>query len=117
MANSGADGATSLAKLHLKEPRKNQFEKEVATWVNKHLMLELYFTVVGSYIVAEMTSDITEQQYTDTRPTSNELIKDVQKTLMSLSEDELTRDDFELAFLYEKVADFIKPSSRTTVQS
>ena len=29
---------------------------------------------------------------------------------MALSEDELTRDDFEQAFLYEKVAEFIKPS-------
>ena len=32
---------------------------------------------------------------TDTHPSANDLIKDVQKTLMTLSEDELTRDDFE----------------------
>lgn len=75
-------------------------------------MLELYFTVVGNYIVADMTADITEHQHTDIRPTANEIIKDVQKTLMSLSEDELTRDDFEQAFLYEKVAEFIKPTAR-----
>ena len=33
---------------------------------------------------------------------------------MSLSEDELTRDDFEQSFLYEKVALFIKPSTNLT---
>ena len=33
---------------------------------------------------------------------------------MALSEDELTRDDFEQAFLYEKVAEFIKPSRTTS---
>ena len=32
---------------------------------------------------------------------------------MSLSEDELTRDDFEQAFLFEKVAEFIRPSKLT----
>lgn len=32
---------------------------------------------------------------------------------MSLSEDELTRDDFEQAFLFEKVAEFIRPSKMT----
>lgn len=45
----------------------------------------------------------------DARPTANELIKDVQKTLLALNEDELTREDFEPAFLYEKIAEFIKP--------
>ena len=47
-------------------------------------------------------------------PSTNELIKDVQKTLTALSEDELTREDFEQVFLYEKVAEFIKPSRSIT---
>ena len=33
----------------------------------------------------------------------------MQKTLSHLGEDELARDDFEQAFIYEKVAQFIKP--------
>ena len=61
----------------MKEPRRNQFEKEITIWVNKHLMLELYFTVVSNYIVTEMTTDIAEHQHTDIRPTANEIIKDV----------------------------------------
>ena len=44
----------------LKEPRRNQFETEIATWVNKHLALELYFTVMGTFIVAEMTEENTD---------------------------------------------------------
>ena len=48
-------GQRNLAKLHLKQPKVNQFETEIATWVNKHLALELYFTVQGSFIVAEIT--------------------------------------------------------------
>ena len=39
----------------------------------------------------------------------------MQKTLTALSEDELTRDDFEQAFLYDKVAEFIKPTSKTLI--
>lgn len=52
-------GNTSLASKYLKERPKNQFEAEIATWVNKHLALELYFTVLGQSIVAEVmqTSD------------------------------------------------------------
>ena len=34
----------------------------------------------------------------------------MQKTLLALNDDELTREDFEPAFIYEKVAEFIKPS-------
>jgi len=49
----------------------------------------------------------------DTKPTANELIKDVQKTLLSLNEDELTREDFEPAFLYEKIAEFMNPTKLT----
>ena len=89
---------------------------EIATWVNKHMILELYFAVVGSFVVTEMTAPNSEQQHTDTRPTANELIKEVQKTLMSLSEDELTRDDFEQAFLYDKVTEFIKPTRVTSLK-
>ena len=44
-------GYQSLAKLLLKEPKKNQFESEIATWVNKHLALELYFSIAGMFIV------------------------------------------------------------------
>ena len=96
----------------LREPRRSQFEMEIAMGVNKHLALELYFTVIGTYIVSEMAVEKTKSEQdklTDARQTSAELIKDVQKTLTALSEDELTRDDFELAFLYDKVAEFIKP--------
>ena len=111
MVNQGK--ATNLAKTMLREPRRSQFEMEIAMGVNKHLALELYFTVIGTFIVSEMTeensSEEQQQQQTDTRQTSAELIKDVQKTLTALSEDELTRDDFEQAFLYDKVAEFIKP--------
>ena len=109
MVNQGK--ATNLAKTMLREPRRSQFEMEIAMGVNKHLALELYFTVIGTFIVSEMTEESSneQQQQTDTRQTSAELIKDVQKTLTALSEDELTRDDFEQAFLYDKVAEFIKP--------
>ena len=109
MVNQGK--ATNLAKTMLREPRRSQFEMEIAMGVNKHLALELYFTVIGTFIVSEMTEENSneQQQQTDTRQTSAELIKDVQKTLTALSEDELTRDDFEQAFLYDKVAEFIKP--------
>ena len=46
----------------LKEPRRNQFETEIATWVNKHLALELYFNVIGTFIVAEMDEENSESQ-------------------------------------------------------
>lgn len=46
-------GNVSLASKFLKERPKNQFESEIATWVNKHLALELYFTVLGQSIMAE----------------------------------------------------------------
>ena len=36
---------------------------------------------------------------------------------MALSEDELTRDDFEQAFLYDKVAEFLKPSMTEALKS
>ena len=55
MSNQGK--ATNLAKMMLKEPRRSQFETEIATGVNKHLALELYFTVIGTFIVAEMTEE------------------------------------------------------------
>lgn len=54
---SSQGNGTNLAKMLLKEPRRNQFEMEIATWVNKHLALELYFTVIGTFIVAEMTEE------------------------------------------------------------
>ena len=62
---------TNLAKKLLKEPRRNQFETEIATWVNKHMALELYFTVMGTFIVAELTSGDSELQQTDTRPSTD----------------------------------------------
>eukprot|EP00353_Schmidingerella_taraikaensis_P000410 CAMPEP_0185596954 /NCGR_PEP_ID=MMETSP0434-20130131/81054_1 /TAXON_ID=626734 ORGANISM="Favella taraikaensis, Strain Fe Narragansett Bay" /NCGR_SAMPLE_ID=MMETSP0434 /ASSEMBLY_ACC=CAM_ASM_000379 /LENGTH=60 /DNA_ID=CAMNT_0028225541 /DNA_START=2237 /DNA_END=2419 /DNA_ORIENTATION=- len=55
------------------------------------------------------TSDEIFQPVLKAGPKTNELIKDVQKTLLALNEDELTREDFETAFLYQKVAQFIKP--------
>ena len=51
--------AGNLAKFFLKEPRRNQFDAEIALWVNKHLALELYFSVVGTYIVAEKMAEET----------------------------------------------------------
>ena len=67
----------NLASRLLREPKKSQFEAEIATWVNKHLILELYFSVMGSWIVSDMTTGATMMQQTDARPTSNDLIKDV----------------------------------------
>ena len=46
-----------LAKTMLKLPKRSQFEMEIALGVNKHLALELYFTVIGTYIVSEMTEE------------------------------------------------------------
>ncbi len=81
------------------------------------MALQLYFTVVGASVQLEMSGEDSAMQIaqTDTRPTANELIKDVQKTLMTLSEDELTRDDFEQAFLYSRVAEFIRPEKTNLV--
>ena len=81
MVNQGK--ATNLAKTMLREPRRSQFEMEIAMGVNKHLALELYFTVISTFIVSEMTEEDSEEQQeeqkqqTDTRQTSAELIKDV----------------------------------------
>jgi hypothetical protein len=49
------------------------------------------------------------QQFTDTRPSPNDLIKDVQKTLSALGEDELTREDFEQTFVFLKASQILKP--------
>ena len=43
----------SLAKTLLREPKRTQFDSELATWVNKHLALELYFAVIGNYLEEE----------------------------------------------------------------
>ena len=87
MMVSSQGKATNLAKTMLREPRRSQFELEIATGVNKHLALELYFTVIGTFIVSEMAElkgpkeEKEQQQPTETRQTTAQLIKDVQKTL------------------------------------
>jgi len=48
---SSREGHKNLAKLLLKEPKKNMFEVEIATAVNKHLVLELYFSVASKFLV------------------------------------------------------------------
>ena len=76
-------GSTNLAKILLKEPRRNQFETDIATQVNKHLALELYFTVVGTFILKGEPSEmnVNEEQKGEPiivrPPSTNELIKDV----------------------------------------
>ena len=76
--------------------------------------MELYFTVAGNYLVQKMTTGIEETHpEAGAGPSVNDLIKEVQKTLLALNEDELTREDFEPVFLYEKIAEFINPSKLT----
>ena len=42
-------------------------------------------------------------------PSANDLIKDVQKNISAIIQDDLTREDFEEAFIYDKLARLIGP--------
>ena len=66
----------SISDLILKEPRRNQFDAEIALQVNKHLALDLYFQVNSKFIVQEHMG-YPGQQFSDSRPNPNSLIKDV----------------------------------------
>lgn len=78
--------------------------------------------MVISMKIVEIEASGVETAVTDTRPTSNEIIKHVYKVLESLSEavqnkqlnlktdDNNLGEDIEQAFLYQILAKFLKPS-------
>jgi hypothetical protein len=51
----------------------------------------------------------TKNQVTSGWPSANDLIKDVQKNISAIIQDDLTREDFEEAFIYDKLARLLGP--------
>ena len=116
MSESAEPTPRSITDQILKQPKRNQFDAEIALQVNKHLALELYFQVNSKFIIQEHMG-YPGQQFTDTRPSPNDLIKDMQKTLSALGEDELTREDFEQTFVFFKASQILKPEVKLPKKS
>ena len=70
--------------------------------------MDLYLSITRKAI--DFTSGVkTKGQITLGWPTSNDLIKDVQKNISAIIQDDLTREDFEEAFMYDKLARLLGP--------
>jgi hypothetical protein len=51
MSESAEPTPKSITDQILKQPKRNQFDAEIALQVNKHLALELYFQVNSKFIL------------------------------------------------------------------
>ena len=70
--------------------------------------MDLYLSITRRAI--DFTSGMkTKNQITLGWPNANDLIKDVQKNIAAIIQDDLTREDFEEAFLYERLAKLLGP--------
>ena len=98
----------NLAQILLKQPRTSPIDKAIATSVNKHLIMDLYLFITRKAIDASCGVK-TKNLITVGWPSANELIKDVQRNISAVIEDDLTREDFEEAFLYERLARLLGP--------
>ena len=98
----------NLAQILLKQPNRSPVDKAIATSVNKHLIMDLYLLITRKAIDA--TSGMkTKNLITVGWPSPNDLIKDVQKNISAVIQDDLTREDFEESFLYERLARLLGP--------
>jgi len=99
---------SNLAQLLLPLPRLNPVEKSICTSVNKHLVMDLYLSTTRK--IMDASSGLkTKNQITSGWPSANDLIKDVQKNISAIIQDDLTREDFEEAFIYDKLARLLGP--------
>jgi len=81
-----------LALHFLKPPVFSQLDKSLCEQLNKHLVLDLYFQSARQALLTASKAEDKEKV--------NEICKDVQKTLQAIVEEDLTKNDFEEAFLY-----------------
>jgi len=99
---------SNLALLLLPTPRLNVIEKGLCVSVNKHLVMDLYLSTTRKII--DVTSGMkTKNQITLGWPNTNDLIKDVQKNISAVIQDDNAREDFEEAFIYDKLARLLGP--------
>ena len=98
----------NLAQILLKQPKTSPLDKAIATSVNKHLIMDLYLFITRKAIDASCGMK-TKNLITVGWPSANDLIKDVQRNISAVIEDDLTREDFEESFLYERLARLLGP--------
>ena len=73
----------NLAQILLKQPKNSPIDKAVATSVNKHLIMDLYLLITRKAIDATCGMK-TKNLITVGWPSSNDLIKDVQKNISAV---------------------------------